>query len=78
MKHELSVCILFPTLAGYLCSAAKVGIKMHALSLYLIPAAWLSTFYYSPYKILKFHFFFTWLCTFSSLAMCAEKKHVQL
>ena len=47
MKHELSACILIPTLAGY--STAKVGIKMQELSLCFISGACFSAFYCSPY-----------------------------
>ena len=43
MKHKLSACILIPTFSR-VYSTAKVGIKMHALSLCLIYAACFSAF----------------------------------
>ena len=45
MKLEQNACILIPNLAGYVYSTAKVGIKMHALSLCFISAVCFSAFY---------------------------------
>ena len=45
MKHEQNACILIPTLAGYIYSTAKVGIKMHALSSCFFSAVCFSAFY---------------------------------
>ena len=39
MKHEVSACILIPTLAVLYAYPAKVGIKMHALSSCFISTA---------------------------------------
>jgi len=48
MKHELSACILIPTLAGYTYNTAKVQIKMHALGSCFISAACFSVFIAVP------------------------------
>ena len=59
MKNELSASISMPTLA--VLYPAKVGIKMHALSLCFISAACFSAFYAVPTNTENFKFFPTFV-----------------
>ena len=81
MKHKLSASILIPILAGYLYSAAKVGIKMQELN-FISSQLPVTVFLLQSQLILKNSIFScTCLCTFLPEQLYSymhSRKHVQI